>query len=477
MWSSSSSEIDFRDLTVRYPDRKAAALCAINERIDEGDVVTIAGPSGCGKTTLCRTLTGFIPGMILAEVSGDVLLGGRSALRARPEDLATFVGLVQQDPEAQICTLNVRQEVAFGPENLCLPGPEVESRVEHALGAMGISHLCERKTTTLSGGEKQRLAIASILAMEPRVLLLDEPTANLDPRGVRNLFALLSKGVPTRTLVIVEHRVEALRALAPRLILLDGGRIVDRYPARERLDYASLGLRGGWALTEGNESSRPSWVEARGVSFGYDEPLLHDLSLSLRGGEVLALIGPNGGGKTTLLRLLAGLERPVSGTIERQPGSRIGFVFQDPHHQIFERTVRKEMELEHPDPITAIDAELQAARLADLDNAAPLSLSLGEQRRLTIATALARRPNVLLLDEPFIGQDRRNVLWIIDRIRAVAAEGGAVVLVTHDIPLASALCDRLLYLERDAAWIGRSEDVFDRLRERGDAEFTPEAWS
>jgi energy-coupling factor transporter ATP-binding protein EcfA2 len=160
LWSSSSSEIDFRDLTVRYPDRKAAAVCAINERIDEGDVVAIAGPSGCGKTTLCRTLTGFIPGMIPAEVSGDVLLGGRSALRARPEDLATFVGLVQQDPEAQICTLNVRQEVAFGPENLCLPGPEVESRVEHALGAMGISHLRERKTTTLSGGEKQRLAIA-----------------------------------------------------------------------------------------------------------------------------------------------------------------------------------------------------------------------------------------------------------------------------------------------------------------------------
>ena len=471
--------MEVRDLTVRYPDRRADALCAVSERIDEGDVVAIAGPSGCGKTTLCRTLAGFIPAMIPAEISGQILLGSESTLGVAPETLATRIGLVQQDPEAQICTLNVWQEVAFGPENLCLPATEVRVRVERSLDAVGIAALRDRTTTTLSGGEKQRLAIASILAMEPRVLLFDEPTANLDPRGVRSLFAFLSQQTQAhaRTLVIIEHRIDALRALAPRLLLLDRGRLVDRYPARERLDYAKLGLRGAWKQEPPGTHAGTNLVEASGVSFGYGEPLLQGLSFSLRAGEVLAIIGPNGGGKTTLLRLLTGLETPQSGRIERGREAKIGFVFQHPHHQIFERTVRREMELEHPDSAAAIDDELRAARLTGLEDAAPLSLSLGEQRRLTVATALARRPDVLLLDEPFIGQDRRNVLWMIDRIRGVTGSGGSVALVTHDIPLAQALADRVLYLERSTAWIGPPEEVFDRLRQRGDVEFTPEAWS
>jgi energy-coupling factor transport system ATP-binding protein len=477
LWSNSAFDIEFRDLTVRYPDRTTDALSLVNERVSERDVVAIAGPSGCGKTTLCLALTGFIPRMIPARLSGDVFLGGRSTREAAPEELATSIGLVQQDPEAQICTLNVAQEAAFGPENLSLPSEEVERRVTGALDCMGLTHLRERRTTTLSGGEKQRLAIAAILTMEPRVLLLDEPTANLDPRGVRDLFALLSRGERERSLVIVEHRIDALRALAPRLILLDHGRIVDRYPAREHLDYAALGLRGAWPTSVGRDSAGAPLLDVRGVTFGYGEPLLRELEFSLHAGEVLGIIGPNGGGKTTLLRLLARLEKPESGGVAGVPTTGIGFVFQHPHHQIFERTVRREMELEHPGPAEAIDAGLRAAQLAELHAAAPLSLSLGEQRRLTVATTLARRPRVLLLDEPFIGQDRRNVLWMIDQIRAVIGGGGAVVLVTHDIPLVNALADRLLYLERDVAWLGPSGDVFDRLRQRGDVEFTPEAWS
>ena len=476
--SSRGFDIDIRELSVHYPDREEAALTAVSERIGEGDVVAIAGPSGCGKTTLCRALSGFVPAMIPAKVAGEIRLGGESIRGMMTETLATRIGLVQQDPDAQICTLNVWQEVAFGPENLCLSADEVHARVERSLDALGIAHLRQRTTTTLSGGEKQRLAIASILAMEPQVLLFDEPTANLDPRGIRALFVTLldltrGKG---RTLVVIEHRIDALRALAPRLILLDRGRLVDRYPARERLNYALLGLRGAWAASSADAPVGPPRLRVEGVSFGYDQPLWEDLSFSLRAGEILAIIGPNGGGKTTLLRLLAGLMSPATGRIVRASDARVGFVFQHPHHQIFERTVRQEMGLEHPSNGSSIDDELRAARLSGLDDAPPLSLSLGEQRRLTVTTTLSRCPNLLLLDEPFIGQDRRNVLWMISQIRGVSARGGAVVVVTHDIPLARALADRLLFLERGAYVYGSPDEVFGWLRERGDGAFTPEAW-
>lgn len=481
MWfalsSTSPPDIVFRHLTVRYLDRATEALSGVTERIRSGEAVAVAGPSGCGKTTLCLALAGFVPGMIPARVSGSIHLGDADVLGAPPEQLATRVGLVQQDPDAQICLLNVGQEVAFGPENLGLGAAEIRARVGQALATVGLAHLRDRTTTTLSGGEKQRLAIASILAMEPRVVLFDEPTASLDPRGIAQLMELLADWARRgdRTLIVVEHRIDALRTLAPRLLLLDRGRLVDRYPAREHLDYARLGLRGDWCHAVRGTAGRDLLTLDR-VSFDYGSPLLQDVSLSLRAGEVVALLGPNGGGKTTLLRLMAGLASPRSGRVERDPAVRVGLVFQHPHHQIFARTVRREMELGRPKPLSAIDDELRAAGLLELAGAAPLSLSLGEQRRLTVATALAQRPSVLLLDEPFTGQDRRNVVWMIDRLREVTSAGGAVAFVTHDIPLAAALADRVLYLEKETWRTGPPDDVFAWLRQAGNAAFAPEAW-
>lgn len=443
-----------------------------------GGLTAITGPSGCGKTTLARTIAGFIPSHLAATVEGDVRVGDLSSISADPARIAESVGMVQQDPDAQICTLRVRQEVAFGPENLCLPREQVEWRVTRSLRAAGIEHLEDRDTTTLSGGEKQRLAIASILAMDPPILLLDEPTANLDPEGAKAIFDALSdlRTREGRTVLVIEHRLAPLLPLTPNVWVMDRGRVVERRPTRVREDLVAMGLRSRWPrFPNGSLSKRPR-LAADSVSYGYGSRRLFErFSVGVDSGEILGVIGPNGGGKTTLLRLMAGLVAPDDGRVKRWNVDRIGMLFQHPHQQIFERSVRREVEIEGPLTDDARRALLAAARLEGLDEAPPLSLSLGEQRRLTMITTLRRRPDLLLLDEPFIGQDRRNVAWIIEQIVAARERGASVVLVSHDVPLLGSLCDRLLFLGGETVH-GSPIGVFDALRAQGRVAFTPEYW-
>ncbi len=470
--------VDLDRLSVRFPDRDRPAVDEVSERIEPGEVIAIAGPSGCGKTTLCRTLAGFVPSLLHAEVSGDVRIDGRSILSGDPAHLSPRVGLVQQDPDAQVCTLRVRQEVAFGPENLRLPIGEVNARVGRALHVVGIEDLADRDTTTLSGGEKQRLAIASILAMRPEVLLLDEPTANLDPEGAKMIFDTLGRlREEGRSLVVVEHRLAPLLPLEPRLWVMDEGRIVLRRSTRHHADLVELGLRSRWDRSSRRERCEVvRSIALHDVSFGYGAvPVIERLSFEAISGEIVGVIGPNGGGKTTLLRLLAGLEIPQEGLVERPRDLRIGMVFQHPHQQIFERTVRRELEIDGPLDDAARADLLEASHLKGYDDVPPLSLSLGEQRRLTVETALRTTPDLLLLDEPFIGQDRRNVAWMIGRLTAARDRGAAIVLVSHDVPLLEGLCDRILFLGRSAL-NGAPNEVFSALRDLGKRAFTPEYW-
>jgi energy-coupling factor transport system ATP-binding protein len=468
-------------LSVFYPDRARPALKNVTDEIAAGEAVVLTGPSGCGKSTLCRVLAGFIPDLIDARVEGEISLDGRSMRGSDPTTIAARagLGLVEQDPDAQICTLNVGQEVAFGPENLCLPSEEVRSRAAWALDVVGIPHLVDRKTTTLSGGEKQRLAIASILAMEPEVILLDEPTAHLDPEGAKAVFDLLKvlRDREGKTLIVAEHRLEPLLSLKPRLIVLDAGRLVARRTTRVREDLLALGLRSSWEVDRGPAvPRREGGVTLKDVTFGYGKTaLLDNLSLRVEPGEILGVIGRNGGGKTTLLRLLAGLERPWRGEVLRPPETRIGFVFQHPHQQIFAQTVRGEYAIEGIRDGEELSKCLNEARLTGLADAPPHTLSLGEQRRLTVATALARDPDLILLDEPFIGQDRRNVAWVIARLLAARRRGAATVVVSHDIPLVTALCDRLFYLGEEAIE-GPVSSVLKRLRSIGKEAYLPGYW-
>lgn len=477
--------IAIEELCIQYPDRSYPAIDCLTETIEGGEVIVLTGPSGCGKSTLCRALAGFIPEMIPAKVSGEITVDGESVWTADPARIATRLGLIQQDPDAQICTLNVWQEVAFGPENLCLPPDEVAARVEQCLAFVGITHLAERTTTTLSGGEKQRLAIASILAMAPETILLDEPTANLDPEGAQAVFNLLRelRDQEGRTLIVVEHRLAPLLPLSPRVLVMNKGGIVTRRATRQHEDLVALGLRANWLradwdldLPAPGKRGEIAPLRVEDLTFGYDgTPLLDRLSITVEPGEILGIIGPNGGGKTTLLRLIAGLEKPIAGRIVRNRESVLGYLFQHPHQQIFERTVRGEFAIEGAISDESLRRSLDAANLSGLGSVAPLSLSLGEQRRLTLATTLVRDPDLLLLDEPFIGQDRANVAWIIAKILAARAKGAVTLLVSHDIPLVNSLCDRLLYLGAESI-IGDPRTVSARLQTMGKDAFTSGYW-
>jgi len=470
--------IEIRDLSVQFPGRERPALDDVSARISPGQTLAITGPSGCGKTTLLRTLAGFIPDMIHADVRGEIRIDDQLLTAIDLEQLSPAIGLVQQDPDAQVCTLRVHSEVAFGPQNLCLPPQEIETRVTQALGSLGIAHLTGRDTTSLSGGEKQRLAVASILAMRPSVILLDEPTAHLDPAGARDLFNLLRKLQQEVgcTLLIVEHRLPPLRTLEPQLWIMDSGHLVERNVARVHEDVASLTRKVAVDRSvPTHDKTSQGVLRVEHLSFGYQERLLEDLTFTLTPGMILGVIGPNGAGKTTLLRLMAALERPTEGSIVRPDDMTAGMVFQHPHQQIFERTVRRDLEIEGPLDEEHLFASLASARLSGLADVPPQSLSLGEQRRLTVLAALRGVPDLLLLDEPFIGQDRDNVAWIVGQIRQARDRGAMICLVSHDIPMVDALCDRLLYLG-DRTILGSPQDVFSQLREDGSTAFTPEFW-
>lgn len=479
MSSSRSVALEVRGLTVRYAGEERPALLDVTERVEPGEVLAVSGPSGCGKSTLFRVLTGVLPSLVPADVQGEVRVNGDRVGDVGLASVLARVGLVQQDPEAQICTLSVREEVAFGPENLCLSTEEVDRRVEEALARTGISHLASRGTLSLSGGEKQRLAIASVLALRPGALLLDEPTAHLDPPGAAEILSLLAclRKEDGLTLGIAEHRLAPLLPLRPRLLLLDAGRVVARRSPLRRGDLVALGLRDAWSIRRSplSRQRRPALVLNQ-VSFGYGEDrLLSGLSLSLFPGEVLGVLGKNGSGKTTLLRLIAGLERPRGGEVVRGAKGRLGFLFQFPHQQIFERTVRREVEIEGRLDDETLRARLAAARLTGFEERPPYSLSLGEERRLALSTALARAPDVLLLDEPFVGQDRENAEWVIDQVLALRARGGVTIIVSHDVPLLAALCDRLLYLG-GASDFGEPGEVLAHLEEEGETAFLPSFW-
>jgi energy-coupling factor transporter ATP-binding protein EcfA2 len=445
--------------------------------ISPGERVLLLGASGAGKSTLLHALAGVLGGDDEGETTGELLLDG-----APPSEGRGRAGLVLQDPDSQVILARVGDDVAFGCENLGVPRDQIWQRVTHALDAVGLNLALDHPTSRLSGGQKQRLALAGVLAMRPGLLLLDEPTANLDAEGVREVRESVARVVESTqaTLVVVEHRVDVWLPLIDRVIVLaPGGGVLADGPVADVLDQRGAELAASGVWVPGFPPPRP--VRARtaarellattNLAIGRATTLRSDITCSVRGGNTLAITGENGAGKSTLGLTLAGLLPPRAGEVvardaladgagghpirwkSRELLTRIGTVFQDPEHQFLASTVRAELEvgpraLRMPAvEITArVDELLQRLRLDHLAGANPFTLSGGEKRRLSVATVLATRPKVLVLDEPTFGQDSRTWTEMVALLATLVDGGSAVVAITHDAEFVDALADEEIVL-------------------------------
>lgn len=498
-----------RDWGWRHAGRKNAALSGVDLDIAPGERVLVLGPSGSGKSTLMGGLAGLLGGAEEGEATGTLTVDGVAPAEARGR-----VGLLMQDPEAQVVLARVGDDVAFGMENLGVPREEIWPRVEESLAAVGLSVPLDHSTTELSGGQKQRLALASILAMGPGLLLLDEPTANLDPSGVAEVRAAVETVVERTgaTMVVVEHRVDVWASLVDRVIVVADGAIVADGPLDEVLTQQGDALRerGIWlpgddvaaevgpapevtpASSAGAEESAESAGSAENgartvapiarvadLTIGYEKaaPVRSGIDLMIERGVSTCIVGANGAGKSTFALTLAGLLAPLEGTVEVQTSDgtagdphewsskqllgRMSMVFQEPEYQFLASTVAEELAIgpraagmTEAEIAPLVDEHLEALGLTALARANPMTLSGGEKRRLSVATALISAPELLILDEPTFGQDRGTWLGLVRLLRGALARGVTLVSITHDPAFVAAMGQRVVDLGQVGTRVG-----------------------
>jgi len=505
-------------LSFRYPQAACPILNKVDLEIPTGELVLVVGPSGGGKSTFLRSLNGLVPHFHGGTYSGRVLVAGRSTVDNQPRDLAGTVGMVFQDPESQVVAETVEDELTFGMETAGLQQATMRKRVEEVLDVMGIAQLRNRRLDTLSGGELQRVAIGAVLTMQPRVLLLDEPTSQLDPQAAEDLLTAVQRlnddlGL---TVVVAEHRLERVIQYSSRVMYIPGDGSVIAMETRQAMESLSLappvvrlGRGLGWSplplsvreartfapsfsqngmhKEQGTRSreqdeevgSRNQDVSAPAiavqelqVSYGEFEAL-RGVSLEVPAGEIVALMGRNGAGKTTLLRTLIGLERPVRGSAsvlgidvtsaETETLARdIALVPQAPDAVLYRQTVEEEIAetLEASSRTGEVDATLREWGLEDLRSANPADLSVGERQRTALAAMLVGAPRVVLLDEPTRGMDYETKEQLVVNLKRRAQAGCAVVIASHDVELAAQCAYRVVLLsEGELAVDGPTREV------------------
>jgi energy-coupling factor transport system ATP-binding protein len=512
-----------------YADAATPALQSVSLQVGVGEMIVLIGASGAGKSTLVKCLNRVIPAFQAGALTGTVSLFGRLLLHEQVGELAGTVGMVFQDFEAQLFSTTVRDEIIFGMEQLGIAPIEMQQRLDEALSLVGLSGFESRDPTTLSGGQKQRLAIAALLALRPRILVLDEPTTDLDPQGRQEIFSLLSRMRGAgHTLILVEHELSAA-VDADRVVLLVDGQVIaadrperllpqvdllSRSGVRPRdldrlchhfgvrtflqdLGKAAVFLRehlssgGKQRRYEGPDAPNTREVHQNGgqplqenllpflqlqsVSLVYpgNAPAVRDVSLSIQEGEFIALLGQNGSGKTTLAKVLSGLLAPSSGQVflrgqelHHLPlhvlAQKVSYVFQNPDHQLFADTVEDEVAfgprnlgLASLEVEARVQEALHAVGLNALRKHDPFLLGRGERQRLAVASLLALRPRLLILDEPTTGLDYPEQQRMMQLLRRLHSDGRTIIIITHVPWVAAEYAERaLLMTQGQLMWDG-----------------------
>lgn len=470
--------IEFKDVSFRYQgSEQANSLRHIDLQIPDGQVVLLCGRSGCGKTSLTRLINGIIPHYFAGELSGEVLLHGKNIAEQPIYETARSVGSVFQNPRSQFFNVDSTGEVVFGCENMGWPAEKIDRRLAQVTREWSLAPLLGRNLFHLSGGEKQKIACASVTMYDPEVMVLDEPTSNLDIRSIRMLADIIRAWKRSgKTVLVAEHRLHYLASIADRVIYMEDGQIAEDMPAREFFEkppqeIAQMGLR---ALTSVDFCQMPppaagsGTLELSGFHFSYrNTPTLDIPSMSVPVGAVVGILGSNGAGKTTFARCLCGLLRKARGTVfmdgaawDRRKRLRSSYlVMQDVNHQLFTESVEEEVLIGMPGKEAENTARAEKA-LSDLDllpfkELHPLSLSGGQKQRVAIAAAVASQKELLVFDEPTSGLDYFHMMEAAKNIRDLSARGKTVFLITHDPELIAACCNFFLFFERGSIqWSG-----------------------
>jgi energy-coupling factor transport system ATP-binding protein len=497
--------ISFHELTYTYPNRVEPALLKVNWQAQAGEMILLSGPSGSGKSTLLRCLNGLVPHFTGGMISGQVLVDGLDVMAAGPQIMSQHVGFVSQSPEAQAVLDEVEAEIAFALENMAVPPQEMRVRVEEVLDLLDLAPLRHRSLATLSGGERQRVVIAAALALRPNVLVLDEPTSQLDPQSADDVLRSLVRlnedlGL---TIILAEHRLERVLRYIDRLSYLENGQITADGPAREvlatisgvppllelarALNWRPLPLTvkegrrfttsfGPWMNTDhhgflpdsmpsSEDSVETPLLAAERLRFAYNgHPALKEVSVRVHPGETVAVLGRNGSGKTTLLKCVIGLltqqegevwinGHSTSGRSVAEISREVAYLPQNPDDLLFAESVADEMALTlHNHGIRqsrySLDPLLNALGLTSVADIYPRDLSVGQRQRVAFGAVAVTRPRLLLLDEPTRGVDPAAKKTLVAIWQRWLREGAGLLLVTHDVELAALIADRVLIMSQ-----------------------------
>ena len=475
--------IQIEELSYTYPNRESVTLNGINAQITANDFVLLTGPTGCGKSTLLRTINGLISHSSSGTLTGSVQVNDQNVAEQPLTTTCQQVALLFQNPDDQLFCTFVEDEIAFGLENLGFPPKKIKERVTLALEQVGLSGYETRRVNQLSGGEKQRVALASICAMQPQVLLLDEPTSHLDPRATRDILNIVKQfntelGI---TIILATHRVKQVQHLCDRVWLMHEGELCLDLTQSEIFENTKVFRNLGVELPEQEDfakntthsssyrtQSNDTLLEVQNLYYQYPssaEPAVKDILFEVPRGEVVAIMGENGSGKTTFLHLIAGLLQPTTGQVTvdgnnikrlklHQLAGKIGIVFQNPDLILQAMTVRTEVEfgpknlkMQSDKLHSLVNDTLTQFKLSDLSEEAPYSLSRGQRQRVAVASTFSLLPDIFLLDEPTTGQDMQHLQHVMNELsNQIRQENKTLIFATHNIELTQKYADRVLLI-------------------------------